>query len=124
MFRAVAASMLVVLIAASVESAVMYAMGGSPDASVDHACCPESVGEHAPEGRSAGAPLPCCAVGRSGSKAPAGTPVPAQSAAASAALVPTPSWNQTVVAGTGLLPRLLVVSGPIPLVIRTSVLLI
>lgn len=124
LFRVVAAWMLVALIAASVEPVVTYAMGGPHDESADHTCCPESVSERAPEGRATGTLPACCAVGRSSPRAPANMPSPVRSVAAGPAVVPGPSWHQASGSRVSAAPRPPAIFGPIPLVIRTSVLLI
>lgn len=115
---------LVALIVTSVGPVVSAAWAEASGQGDDHACCPEKVGEGAPASRSSDAPVPCCAIGNPGSRSPAGTPTPVRSSTPHDTPVLAPSWNQSVSPRVDVQLQAVVAFGPIPLVIRTSVLLI
>lgn len=115
---------LVALIVTSVGPAVNLAWAEASGQRGAHACCPETVGEGAPADHLPDAPPPCCAVGNANSQAPASAPTPGRSGAPNEAAVLAPAWNQTLAPKVEVEPHSSGTLGPIPLVIRTSVLLI
>jgi hypothetical protein len=114
---------LVALIVTSVGPAVNSAWAEASGQRADHACCPQAVSESAPVGRQP-VPLPCCAVGNASQQVPAIAPAPVRSGTPNQAAVLTPSWTQSLLTSVGAPPHVNAARGPIPLVLRTSVLLI
>lgn len=115
---------LVALIVTSVGPVAAAALVESSGQGDDHACCPEKVSEEAPASRSTDAPAPCCAIGNANEQAPARTPTVVGANAPHAVPLLAPSWSQSLAPRIKTRPRTGVTPGPIPLVIRTSVLLI
>ncbi len=114
---------LVTLILTSVGPVVTAALVDSSGQRDDHACCPEKVGEGAPASRSSDTPLPCCAIGNANEQPTAGIPTVVRVSALHGVPIPAPFWSQSP-ALLETRPHVNVALGPIPLVIRTSVLLI
>ena len=115
---------LVTLIVASVGPVAIAALGEPSGQRDDHACGSETPGEVAPSSRSLDAPMPCCAIGSANAQTPAGTPTVTRSSAPLNLPILSPSWNQSSAPRIEAHPYRGVTLGPIPLVIRTSVLLI
>ena len=115
---------LVALIVTSVGPVVNAALGESSGQTDDHACCPEKLGEDAADSRPSDAPLPCCAIGSANAPVPAGVPTVVRSNAPHAVPILAPSWSQSLAPRIETRHHAGVTLGPIPLVIRTSVLLI
>jgi hypothetical protein len=115
---------LVALIVTSVGPVVNAALGEPSGQRDDHACCPETIGPDGQASRSSDGSLPCCAIGNASPQVPAGTPTVVRSSAPPAAPVLAPSWSQTLAPLLDARPCTGVTLGPIPIVLRTSVLLI
>lgn len=115
---------LVTLIVTSVGPVVSAALGEPSGQRDDHPCGSGTPFEVAPTSRSLDAPMPCCAIGNANSQPPAGTPTVTRSNASQAVPVLSPSWSQSSAPRIEAHPYTGVTLGPIPLVIRTSVLLI
>jgi hypothetical protein len=115
---------LVALIVTSVGPVVTAALGESSGQRDEHACCPEKVGEGASASRTTDAPLPCCAIGSGNPETPVGTPTVVRATAPQAVPILAPFWSQSLAPRVEARPHTGPTLGPIPLVIRTSVLLI
>jgi len=121
--RFVASWALVAVVAAGVAPAITHAWGGASSQSDAHACCPLTIGQAAPEHHSTGAP-PCCLIGSTSTQVPASAPFPVRSGVSDMAVVPAPMWAQALAVTIDSRPAANVSPGPIPLLLRTSVLLI
>jgi hypothetical protein len=119
-----AAWLLVAFMVTSVGPVATAALAESSGQDDEHACCPEKVGEDAQPTRSSDVPLPCCAIGNANSQAPAGAPTVTRVSAPHVVPVPTPAWSQSLAPRIHPRPHTTVTLGPVPRLIRTSVLLI
>lgn len=121
--RFVASWALIAVMAVGLAPAITHAMGGVSSQSDDHACCPLTIGQAAPENHSPGVP-PCCLIGGASTQVPASAPSLVRSGVSDVSVVLAPTWAQVLAMAIDSRPAVIVSPGPIPLLLRTSVLLI
>ncbi len=119
----VAACTLFALIATAVSPAVVEAFG-PPMSQVDaHACCPDAIGAPAPMGQSGHAPMPCCEIGSRNLPEPVRSQT-VRTEVASSTPAPEMRWQQPVGLTVEPRGRSSVPPVQIPLLLRTTILLV
>jgi hypothetical protein len=113
---------LMVLMAVSLTSATMTAR---PAVAADHACCPAAVRAVSHACAPAGVPARCCVVGRTSPASPLAAPVVSQTLLRATPAASMPGWSQPPCATVAAAPAWAgPPAGPMPVLQRTSVLLI